>query len=69
MKSAEEWIKEDMPSLPDVAIQPYAKWVRAIQLDSWKQGMTDAANVAWEYKRASDAAEEILNARDFKTEL
>lgn len=67
MKSAEEWIKEDMPSLPDVAIQPYAKWVRAIQLDSWKQGMTDAAMlIAGGTNHDSNA---ILKARDAKTEL
>lgn len=42
MKTAEEW-KENGPMHLTVTV------IREIQLDAWRQGMTDAAAVAGEY--------------------
>lgn len=53
MKTAEEWVKirKEMPLSVDwgdtkeVIDKEFATFIKQIQLDAWKQGMSDAANI------------------------
>ena len=72
MKSAEEWIQEIL--LSDTST---VNDIKKIQLDAWKQGMTDAAKTCdedskwtWvDHNCAVGISEELLKMRDDKQSL
>jgi len=67
MKSAEEWYSEGGWNNDLNAI----KSIKEIQLDSWKQGMTDAVALAHGHRFPvpKDLIREIETERDYKTTL
>lgn len=77
MKSAEEWWDDHLPA--GIALTPtelkggrdVIGWAKEIQLDAWKQGMTDAAKLAED--SISDLnfvfVPNIIHARDSKTQI
>lgn len=75
MKTAEEWAdkinKEVLPVLTTpIPVSSVVNMVKQIQLNAWKQGMSDAANIAMRYQRSETiVAQDIQCARDSKTIL
>jgi tRNA(His) 5'-end guanylyltransferase len=77
MKTAEEWSEYELGLLPATKIvlrldgKTYADIIKQIQLDAWKQGMTDAAEIAGNEQghTACHIRVEILTARDNKKTL
>ena len=67
MKSAEEWIKVLGSEVDYSCIT--AKEIKEIQLDSWKQGMTDAARIIDDSttKNPTRLIDKILLLRNIKT--
>ena len=59
MKTAEEWCTQFEEALAE-------EYIKAIQLDAWKQGMTDAAALV---TRPGNKLQAIIDARDAKKDL
>lgn len=45
MKTPEEWVNEHVEATMRCDWPSTDKWIASIQLDAWRQGMTDAATI------------------------
>lgn len=65
MKTAEDWINQDEEWDYNMIEQ-----IKQIQLDAYKAGMSEAANIAMTGQRSeTSVAQDILAARDNKTSI
>lgn len=80
MKTAEEWTKQALKYTGDLLTNAnyYLTWAKQIQLDAYKAGMTEAAEItdnkvaSWGIQPSIAAVtlrDEILSARDRKESL
>lgn len=67
MKTAEEWCIEEIIICPD--FEKDEDLIKQIQLDAYKQGMTDAAEICEKGQWEASMQQAILTARDKKTSL
>ncbi len=68
MKTAEEWLKE-VKGNPITGGYLFPEDIEEIQLDAWKQGMTDAVGICDSQASASLASFHIKSIRDDKKSL
>lgn len=67
MKTAEEWDKLTPNTLTstqkavELSVKNKLDWIKQIQLDAWKQGMTEAAEIAYNYEFSVSIAINISN--------
>lgn len=83
MKNAEQWAAEykdimdrfEYSYSPEKYVEAFANFVKAIQLDAWKQGMSDAARIVHDecigmsIKSSRQITDVIEQERNNKTEL
>ena len=72
MKTAEEWSEDNESGFcleSETTFDDHIKWIKAIQLDAWKQGMTDATQYKSLLTPHSAFIHDIIVERDKRKEI
>lgn len=62
MKTTKEWFLGQPSEWRGATPQDWTAWLKAVQFDAWKQGMTDAAEIV--ANGAKEHVNAILDARE-----